>query len=264
MKQKAFIDAVVEKIKDDPHVTGLAVAGSFITQEIDEFSDVDLILVTRNKIAPDLKKMEAYAQTFGDYLNGFTGEHVGERRVLICLYDNPLLHVDIKFLTLDEFEHRVEDPVIVFDRHQALENVIQSTKSAWPTVDYQWIEDRFWTWVHYTTLKLGRGEDFEALDTLSFIRTLVTAPLLQIKNGQLPRGTRKVEFNFEASDLKLLIATAPAYSAKAIFEALENTVSLYQKVRKSVYPQTVQLKTKTEARALDYLAEVKMVRLGYR
>jgi hypothetical protein len=262
MKQKVFIDAVVEKVKDDLNVIGLAVAGSFITQEIDEFSDVDLILVTRNKIAPDLKKMEAYAQTFGDYLNGFTGEHVGERRVLICLYENPLLHVDIKFLTLEEFEHRVEDPVIAFDRDQALENVIQSTKSEWPKVDYQWIEDRFWTWVHYTTLKLGRGEDFEALDTLSFIRTLVTSPLLQIKNGQLPRGARKVEFNFEANDLKQLIATVPSYSAKTIFEALENTVNLYQKVRQSVYPQTVQLKTKTEVRVLDYLAEVKKLRLS--
>jgi predicted nucleotidyltransferase len=261
MIQKAFIDTVVTKIKNDHEVIGLAVAGSFITQEIDEFSDVDLILVTRNKIAPDLNKMEAYAKTFGDYLNGFTGEHVGERRVLICLYDNPLLHVDIKFLTLDEFEQRVEDPVIVFDRDQALEKIIRSTKSAWPAVDYQWIEDRFWTWVHYTTLKLGRGEDFEALDTLSFIRTLVTAPLLQIKNGQLPRGARKVEFNFEASDLKKLIATVPAYSAKAIFEALENTVSLYQAVRQEVYPSSIQLKSKTEIRAVDYLAEIKRVRL---
>jgi hypothetical protein len=30
-------------------------------------------------------------------LVGFTGEHVGEPRVLICLYGPPVLHVDLKF-----------------------------------------------------------------------------------------------------------------------------------------------------------------------
>ncbi|MER7057532.1 MULTISPECIES: hypothetical protein [unclassified Streptomyces] len=27
--------------------------------------------------------------------------------------------------------------------------------------DLQWIEDRFWIWVHYGATKLGRGELFE-------------------------------------------------------------------------------------------------------
>lgn len=81
MKQKEFIADVVEKIKDNERVIGLAVGGSFITKEIDEFSDVDLILVTIDRVAPDFVKMEEYAKSFGKYLNGFTGEHVGERRV---------------------------------------------------------------------------------------------------------------------------------------------------------------------------------------
>ena len=32
----------------------------------------------------------------------FTGEHVGESRVLICLYGPPLLHVDLKFVSLSD------------------------------------------------------------------------------------------------------------------------------------------------------------------
>src|SRR5262245_6877903 len=152
MKQKRFISQVIERVKDDKNVIGLAVAGSFITNEIDEFSDVDLILVTVDRISDDLAKMERYARSFGEYLNGFTGEHVGERRVLICLYDNPLLHVDIKFLTLDELQNRIENPVIVFDRDKQLEETIRLTKAEWPGLDFQWIEDRFWTWIHYATL----------------------------------------------------------------------------------------------------------------
>lgn len=132
------------------------------------------------------------------------------------MYDDPLLHVDIKFLTLDEFKERVEDPAIVFDRDQQLQHIINSTKSAWPKLDYQWIEDRFWTWVHYATLKIGRGEYFEALDFLSYVRSVVIAPLLQIKNHQLPRGLRKVEFNFEDRDIDHLKTLVPLYSPHSI------------------------------------------------
>jgi predicted nucleotidyltransferase len=262
MTQKQFIDQVVERIKDDKNVIGLAVAGSFITNEVDEFSDVDLILVTVDKVSADLNKMTAYAKSFGNFLSGFTGEHVGERRVLICLYDNPLLHVDIKFLTLDEFEDRVEDPIVFYDRNNSLDKVITSTKSEWPKTDYQWIEDRFWTWVHYAALKLGRGENFEALDFLSFVRTTVTSPLLQVKNGRLPRGLRKVEFNFEKDDLNKLVGTVPAYTTESIFDSLDNTIKLYRELRDLLYPSTIQRRTQTENKTLDYLDGIKRMKLS--
>jgi hypothetical protein len=81
------------------------IAGSWITRELDNYSDLDLILVTKDKLA-DKQEMLAYAHRLGDLLSAFTGEHVGEPRLLICLYSDPLLHVDIKFLTLDELSPR--------------------------------------------------------------------------------------------------------------------------------------------------------------
>jgi predicted nucleotidyltransferase len=262
MKPKQFINQVVERIKDDKNVIGLAVAGSLITDEIDEFSDVDLILVKVDNVSNDFAKMENYAKSFGDYLNGFTGEHVGERLVLICLYDNPLLHVDIKFLTLDEFQNRIEDPIIFFDRERQLEKTIKSTKSEWPRLDFQWIEDRFWTWVHYAILKLGRGENFEALDFISFVRTFVISPMLQIKNGKLPRGLRKVEVNFPKSDLDKLKSTVPTYTIESLFDSLKNTIDIYTEVRQTIFPSTIKLRTETERRTLEYLREVRKLRLG--
>lgn len=261
MKQKEFIQQVIQKIKHDKNVIGLAVGGSFITGEMDAFSDLDLILVTVEPVAPDNKRMEEYARSFGAYLSGFTGEHVGERRVLICLYDNPLQHVDIKFLTIKEFEQRIENPTVVFDRDHQLQSVITSTKPEWPSLDYQWIEDRFWTWVHYAALKLGRGENFEALDFLSFVRVGVIAPLLQMKNKQFPRGLRKVEFNFPQEDLEALQRTVPVYDTNSLFFALDNTIHLYQALRHRIFPSTIDLKTKTETRSMEYLNEVKKARL---
>ncbi|OAS18998.1 hypothetical protein [Paenibacillus oryzisoli] len=56
------------------------------------------------------------AEKLGNLLSGFTGEHVGEPRLLICLYGPPPLHVDLKFVTAQELEHRVEDPMILWER----------------------------------------------------------------------------------------------------------------------------------------------------
>lgn len=257
MIQKQFVEHVLTIIKDNPEIIGLAIGGSWITDEIDEYSDLDLILITKEKISDDKNKMFSLAKTFGNLLNAFTGEHVGENRLLICLYDNPLLHVDIKFLIIDEFYNRVEDPCVYWERNNCLTDIINSTESEWPEFDFQWIEDRFWTWIHYATLKLGRGECFEALDFLSYLRINVTAPLLQIKNGNLPRGLRKIEFNFKKTDIDRLSGTVPAYSAQDIFISLEKTIILYKELREILFPDSIVLHIETELKVLDYFYEIK-------
>jgi hypothetical protein len=113
MIQKIFAERAVELLKNDASVIGLTVGGSWLSKELDEYADLDLILVTKSKISGEKHLMMRYAQGLGNLLSGFTGDHVGEPRLLVCLYDNPLLHVDIKFLTLHEFEVRVENPVML-------------------------------------------------------------------------------------------------------------------------------------------------------
>jgi len=256
MIQQLFAEQAVNAIKNIPGVLGLAIGGSWITHEIDEYSDLDMVLVTETRITDNKDKMLTFANKLGTLISAFTGEHVGEPRVLICLYDNPLLHVDIKFITLEEFGHRVENPTIVWEKDTCLSGIIDSTKAEWPTVDYQWIEDRFWTWIHYATLKIGRGEYFEALDFLSYLRVSVISPLLQIKNGQLPRGLRKVEFNLKKSDLNRLEKTVPEYNIKSIVGSLENMIDLYLDLRSELFPESVVQRQTAQDRTLDYFKEI--------
>ena len=171
MIQKEFAKNAVEVLKNDDSVIGITAGGSWLTDELDEYSDLDLILVTKDKVAGNKEKMISYAGKMGNLLNAFTGEHVGDPRVLICLYDNPLLHVDIKFLTPEEFHKRVEDPFILHDTEDQLKNIIEKTEAKFPTPGFQWMEDRFWTWVHYDLVKIGRGEYFEAHDGFAFSGT---------------------------------------------------------------------------------------------
>lgn len=81
MIQRKFADKSKIILETDDNVIGLAVVGSWLTNEIDEFSDLDLIIVTKQKVSSDKNQMFEYAKRLGNFLSGFTGEHVGEPRV---------------------------------------------------------------------------------------------------------------------------------------------------------------------------------------
>ena len=256
MIQREFADKVKTILEPDENVIGLAVAGSWLTNEIDEFSDLDLILVTNQKISNDKNLMLDYAKRLGNFLSGFTGEHVGEPRVLICLYDNPLLHVDIKFLTLDEFHTRIETPSLLIDKNGQLEKAISNSQAKFPYPDYQWIEDRFWTWIHYALLKIGRGEYLEAYDFMGFLRMVVFGPLLHIKNDNLPRGVRKVEKDLKSEDLVKLKLTIPTYERQSLLDSLRNAVSLYRQLRTELFDGKVSLQNETDKKVMNYFDEI--------
>ena len=256
MIQVEFANRAKTILEANEDVIGLAVGGSWLTNQIDEYSDLDLILVTKNKISSDKNQMLDVARQLGNLLAGFTGEHVGEPRVLICLYDDPLLHVDLKFVTLEEFHHRVETPYILLDKDGLLKAVIDKTRSNFPLPDYQWIEDRFWTWVHYALLKIGRGEYLEAFDFFGFLRMVVFGPLLHIKNGNLPRGVRKVETELASDDLIHLKRTIPEYERRSLLDSLRHSVSLYRCLRKELFEEKIVWRKEAEQRVMQYFDEI--------
>ncbi|MBE2218383.1 MAG: aminoglycoside 6-adenylyltransferase [Ignavibacteria bacterium] len=251
-----FAKRITEILEADSTVIGLTVGGSWLANEIDEFSDLDLILVTKEKISGNADKMKAYASGFGKLLSAFTGEHIGDPRVLICLYDEPLLHVDIKFLTIEEFGKRVESPVILLDKGGELRKIIDSTEAKFPRPDFQWIEDRFWIWIHYALLKIGRGEYFESFDFFGSLRSIVLGPLLHMKSNSKPRGVRKLEFISADEDIKMLKATLPAYDRESLLSALNASVSLYRKLRLDLYGDNITFRTEAEERVMKYFDEI--------
>ena len=252
MVQTEFAQRVVATAEQDENILGIAAGGSWITNELDEFSDLDLVVVTAQKITADTMQMVHFAKRVDNFLSGFTGEHVGEPRLLICLYDNPLLHVDYKFVTLEEFKVRIETPVILLDKTGALHNALEDSKAVFPYPDYQWIEDRFWIWVHYALLKIGRGEYLETVDFFSDLRRSVLGPLLHIKNGHLPRGVRKVETALNATDLSHLLHTLPEYNRSSLLESLHHAVQLYRTLRTALFSENITFQKATEERVMLY------------
>jgi len=90
---RPYVEAVIAAIKDDPRVVGLTAGGSAVTGTMDEFSDLDLVVICRDEHQPELLAgAPAFAAGLGPLLACFTGEHVGEPRLLIALRgDTPAL-----------------------------------------------------------------------------------------------------------------------------------------------------------------------------
>lgn len=249
-----FVERLLGSLPSDPRIVGIAAGGSWITNTMDAFSDLDLVIVA----APDtyasvLLDRRALASQCGTLLSAFTGEHVGEPRLLICLYDEPLLHVDLKFVSLDDVATRVEDPAVLWQRGQMLTQALGGEPAQYPQPQAQWIEDRFWIWVHYGAGKIGRGELFEAIDFLAWLRATVLGPLALQRAGARPQGVRKLE-QCAPAFANALRSTVAAYDPASCVRALRACVALYLEVRPGA--AELQADHRTEAAALRYLDEI--------
>ncbi|MEQ1518988.1 MAG: nucleotidyltransferase domain-containing protein [Usitatibacteraceae bacterium] len=254
-EQRAFIDRAIAVLSADARVMGVAAAGSYATDTMDQFSDIDLVVAVDPAHEAEIRKeRHEIAARIGNLLAGFTGEHVGEPRLLICLYGSPLLHVDLKFVALGDAGKRVDEPVVLSERGSRLTESLAREGAAYPGPEMQWVEDRFWVWLHYVAAKIGRGEFFEALDFLSFLRTSVLGPLGLRALGLRPSGVRRIEAIAPslADELK---ATVAVLEAESLLAAVRASVATYRRLR-SASATPVDCRTAAEAAAMGYLEEI--------
>jgi predicted nucleotidyltransferase len=247
---------IISGVRRNPALVGLAAAGSFRSGAMDEFSDLDLLVVVDPSRADAVRERRAaLAADLGPLLSAFTGEHVGEPRLLICLYGPPVVHVDLKFVSPEELAQRVEDPVLVWDRDGRVRAALDAGTAAWPDPDPQWIEDRFWTWVHYAAAKIGRGELFEALDFTAFLRVKVLGPLAMREAGAPANGVRRVERDAPGR-ARQMQETVARYDARDLVSAVRAAVALYRELRDRDGNPKLRRSRAAEAAAVDYLDAV--------
>lgn len=116
------------------------------------------------------------------------------------------------------------------------------------------MEDRFWVWVHYSAAKLGRGELFEVVNFLSFLRKTVLGPLMLMKNNMLPRGVRRIE-NDAPEFTEKLKRTVAIHEKKSCYDAIISAISLYLDLRQD-YEEDIEIKYEAQKESIKYLKEV--------
>jgi hypothetical protein len=251
---RPFVEAAIAAAQADPRVVGLIVGGSGAAGTMDEFSDLDFVFVCRDEDQPDvLSDALAFAARLGPLLASFTGEHVREPRLLLCLYGPPPLRVDLVFVADRDLDRRIEDGRLLWQRDGALDAALGRTPAVWPPVDPQWMEDRFWIWLHNGATKIGRGEYFACLEEIAFLRRVIFGPLIAQRRGHRANGVRRLE-QIAPELVPALAATIGDHSAPGCVRALRAAADLYQWLRDE--SPEVERRTGAESATLAYLAEI--------
>lgn len=233
-----ILDRLVAEARADPRIVGVTIGGSGADGTMDRWSDLDTVIVCadRDAAAAVQAACRDLAARLGPLVNAFTGEHVGEPRLLIALYDPPTIHVDLKVVGLEDLSERVEDGRVTWERDGAVSAACAASPALWPPVDPQWIEDRFWTWVHYLATKIGRGELLEAIDGLALLRSAALGPLIAVRDGRPASGVRRLE-QLAPRDAEVLAATIGDHTAAGALQATRAAVDAYLALREHVEVQ---------------------------
>ncbi|MGC4941837.1 aminoglycoside 6-adenylyltransferase [Kribbella sp. DT2] len=246
---RGVADGVVAVAAADPRFLAVIVNGSVANGQPDEWSDLDLVVVCADPYRSEVVAQgKDFAAAAGPLLVAFTGEHVGEPRLLIALYGPPVIHVDLKFMGLGDLGERVEDGLVLWQRHDSVQQQLDATSAAWPQPDAQWIEDRFWVWIHYVAAKIGRGELFEAVDGLGMIRSAALVPSIVARRTDRPTGVRRIE-QLAPEMVPALARTVAMPDRADCLRALRAAVELYVEVRGDDVVQ----QTEAEKAVLGYL-----------
>ena len=234
--QAGMLDRVVTTVQHDERFEALLGSGSLAYGGFDEHSDFDFVVVVRaGDHAQVMRERHRFAAGLGCLLAAFTGEHVGEPRLLICLFGPPLIHVDLKFITLPDLSGLSERPVVLWARNSGeIKQRVAAMTIRPRRRDAQWYEDRAWVWLHYAATKLLRGEHFEAIGALDFFRDQVLGAMLQRNAGRSARGVRRVEEVEGALDV--LAPTLPGPDRSSITEAIRRSATLYAELSRADPP----------------------------
>jgi hypothetical protein len=222
---------IVSALRLDDRLEAVLAGGSLVNGGFDNHSDIDLVVLVRSDVyVTTMSERRAIAESIGGLLAAFTGEHVGEPRLLICLYGPPLVHVDLKFVTQEDLRSLVERPHVVWAREPSrVQECLDRADVAWPNRSPQWFEDRAWVWLHYCATKLLRGELFEAIGMLAFVREQILGPMFHREAGRPQRGVRRIEQDAHAT--AALTQTVPTLNRAAALLALERSIDLYIELR---------------------------------
>lgn len=236
----SFVEAIRNEVEKDQRFVALLAGGSYIHGGFDEHSDLDFVVVVEDESYSEvMATRHAFAERLGRLLSAFPGQHVGEPRLLICLYGPPLLHVDLKFVRLSDLTRMVERPAVVFARDpQQLDARLDAAEVEWPSSSPEWFEQRAWIWLHYGAAKLARGELFEAIAMLAFFRDQILGPMMHRRAGRPQRGVRRIETLGEPV-IAQLTATHPTVDADSVREAYLACVALYLDLRADAPPATL-------------------------
>ena len=213
----------------EPNILGMLIGGSFASGEADVYSDLDMQLVVQDEaVEATSRELRRMAEAAGPVAAAFFAEHVGLPYMLIVLYED-LIHADFEPVAVSNVGARNAGlaALILWERDGVVSSALPAEYQENHVTDLQWIEERVWTWSWYIQTKVLRGELYETLDGLQYMRDNVLFKLLAIHRGERPGGARRVEPRL-GEWAQQFADTLPELSGESMMNALRATMTLYQ------------------------------------
>jgi hypothetical protein len=229
----AFLENAIPRLIADERITAIGLHGSIVAKVFDSFSDIDLIIGCEAEAFYQVfAERHNIALSLGKLLASFTPSHIKDVSLYTCLFGDPLLHVDLKFVNVGDPYCGIEKPALLWQRDHRFRSQIDQTKSWGLKPDIQWIEDRFWVWIHALAMRIARGEFFEALDFIAFLRTNAIGPLISATKGMNAYGVRRIEMIAPEAVPRLAKTVASYDRSSCICSGLE-LIAYYRDLRSS-------------------------------
>ncbi len=222
-------------------VAGLLLGGSFAYGNPDFYSDIDLYIVVRDEHFDVLfAEHVEIANSLGKPISAFIADHnPGGLYDYIVLYDD---FVKVDFIYLRSSQLHVMPKWgrfrVLYDPEAVLSTLVSCSRNLQATfqlADPLVLNQKFRGWCWYVFGKLMRGELWEALEGVSFIRERALLPMINAKNGFVDEGYRRLEKKMDdelAHDLQLTVAS---YDKEAVFSALLNEITLFRDLRNELF-----------------------------
>jgi hypothetical protein len=228
----------------DNHVLGVLLGGSLADGRADLLSDIDLYLFVRDKDFESVfANREAVARSLGAVLLCYRGDHMPSGKHQLIVWYEGLLHVDLIYR---KWSGRVPDwkwkrTVILKDSYGAMAQLQKESDPLRPATvsleQLQTLSQKFWGWVAYTLGKICRGERWEALDNIAWIRNEALLVMLAWAQNAPYEGHRRLESKLDDELAMLFEQSLCSRELDALHNALMAEVRIFRKLRAQLSTQ---------------------------
>ncbi|OOG43456.1 hypothetical protein [Rhodanobacter sp. C05] len=229
-QQLMMLEAVTVGVKAYGSST-LLVTGSVVAGGVDQYSDLDLIVVSESP-SDCATTVRAAIEEAGELISCFTTDHLvtHQSSIYYIAVERSLVKLDIVYEdSTKSFEIPATAEIVSGDIHN-LERATFHSNAGLPESALELSAAKLAAWLWFTYARAARGEFFAAARSIDFSRENALLPLM-LHRLRLPQdGHRKLESRLPKSLLHDLALTHPSdLNFESIFDALVAMRSIFMK-----------------------------------
>lgn len=211
---------------------GIVVQGSIATNMLDEYSDIDLLIVLDDieKLHQSISGLEPYLLNKYRILASFTANHINRENLFVFYLKKSkmILKLDIQIEKDLLFDCEQSNKyLIIRDSYNIKKSVVEIKE----IIDYNILYKKFSVWLWYIFYLIERGEYFQAARSIDFSRENALLPIIRHINGLSNfDGHRRIELLLPKQIVNELKTTYPkSLTHKDLKSSLENLMDLFEK-----------------------------------